>query len=111
MEWWLVRRDVRGASRFPKRVFPADLPIHETSTSPRAQLSQPTTTFFTMDRSELETRANELRQELKAWEKSFALQNEGRKAGRDDIKANASICECETLFLNDYSAYEISNEV
>ncbi|GAB7352263.1 hypothetical protein MBLNU459_g2726t2 [Dothideomycetes sp. NU459] len=32
-----------------------------------------------------------LRQELKAWEKSFAAANAGRKAGRDDIKKDASI--------------------
>ncbi|RDI79772.1 hypothetical protein Vi05172_g10281 [Venturia inaequalis] len=29
-----------------------------------------------------------LRQELKAWEKMFATDNRGRKAGREDIKAN-----------------------
>lgn len=32
-----------------------------------------------------------LRQELKAWEKSFAAANGGRKAGRDDIKKDAGI--------------------
>lgn len=35
--------------------------------------------------------ANALRQELKSWEKGFAANNEGRKAGREDIKANAGI--------------------
>lgn len=33
-----------------------------------------------------------LRQDLKVWEKKFAAQNNGRKAGRDDIKANEEIC-------------------
>lgn len=32
-----------------------------------------------------------LRQELKAWEKSFSAANAGRKPGRDDIKQNAAI--------------------
>jgi hypothetical protein len=45
-----------------------------------------------MDNSTLETQCNALRFELKAWEKTFALQHDGRKAGRDDIKANATIC-------------------
>ncbi|KAF2273917.1 uncharacterized protein EI97DRAFT_382413 [Westerdykella ornata] len=44
-----------------------------------------------MDRSELETRCNALRLELKAWEKAFAAEHEGRKAGREDIKADATI--------------------
>jgi hypothetical protein len=34
---------------------------------------------------------NDLRGELKAWEKQFAALNGGRKAGRDDIKGNAAI--------------------
>jgi 26S proteasome regulatory subunit N12 len=45
-----------------------------------------------MDKSDLETRCSALRLELKAWEKSFASQHDGRKAGREDIKANATIC-------------------
>ncbi|KAL6707540.1 regulatory particle non-ATPase [Coniothyrium glycines] len=40
-----------------------------------------------------EERCNFLRQDLKAWEKKFAAQNQGRKAGRDDIKANAEISQ------------------
>ena len=32
-----------------------------------------------------------LRQELKAWEKAFATANDGRKAGRGDIKKDAVI--------------------
>jgi 26S proteasome regulatory subunit N12 len=50
------------------------------------------TEFYDMDNMDLERRGTALRHELKAWEKTFALQNEGRKAARDDIKANASIC-------------------
>lgn len=37
--------------------------------------------------SEIQT----LRQELKEWEKSFAASNEGRKAGREDIKQHPEI--------------------
>lgn len=36
-------------------------------------------------------RSNALRLELKAWEKDFAAANEGRKAGRDDIKKNPDV--------------------
>ena len=39
----------------------------------------------------LEERSNSLKRELKAWEKRFADTNDGRKAGRDDIKANLEI--------------------
>jgi hypothetical protein len=45
-----------------------------------------------MSIDEIEQRCNVLRQDLKVWEKSFAAQNNDRKAGRDDIKANAEIC-------------------
>ena len=45
-----------------------------------------------MDNIELEQRCNGLRLDLKAWEKEFAAANGGRKAGRDDIKADAAIC-------------------
>ena len=45
-----------------------------------------------MSNTEIEQRCNVLRHDLKAWEKKFAAENEGRKAGRDDIKANAEIC-------------------
>ncbi|KAK8206816.1 regulatory particle non-ATPase [Zalaria obscura] len=38
-------------------------------------------------------RITTLRQELKAWEKTFAASHDGRKAGRDDIKANPEIAE------------------
>ncbi|KAF2878114.1 DNA replication and checkpoint protein-domain-containing protein [Massariosphaeria phaeospora] len=46
-----------------------------------------------MDNTEMEQRCNSLRLDLKAWEKKFALQHNGRKAGRDDIKANATISQ------------------
>ena len=45
-----------------------------------------------MSNDDIEQRCNALRQDLKVWEKKFAAQNHGRKAGRDDIKANAEIC-------------------
>jgi 26S proteasome regulatory subunit N12 len=45
-----------------------------------------------MSITELEQRCNALRNDLKAWEKQFAAQHNGKKAGRDDIKADAIIC-------------------
>ncbi|KAJ4303501.1 regulatory particle non-ATPase [Kalmusia sp. IMI 367209] len=42
---------------------------------------------------ELEQRCNALRLDLKVWEKIFAAANGGRKAGRDDIKADAAILQ------------------
>ncbi|ORY13299.1 DNA replication and checkpoint protein-domain-containing protein [Clohesyomyces aquaticus] len=47
----------------------------------------------TMDSADLENRCHAMRHELKAWEKLFASQHNGRKAGRDDIKANAAISQ------------------
>ncbi|KAF2141889.1 uncharacterized protein K452DRAFT_351345 [Aplosporella prunicola CBS 121167] len=41
--------------------------------------------------SDLSTRCGAVRAELKTWEKQFAAANGGRKAGRGDIKVNASI--------------------
>lgn len=46
-----------------------------------------------MDNPELEQRSNLLRQELKAWEKQFATEHDGRKAERDDIKAEPTISQ------------------
>lgn len=43
------------------------------------------------ERSELEKQSLTLRGELKKWEKGFAAANEGRKAGREEIKQNPSI--------------------
>lgn len=40
---------------------------------------------------ELADHCNAIRAELKAWEKDFANNNAGRKAGRADIKANQDI--------------------
>jgi hypothetical protein len=37
------------------------------------------------------SRLQKLRTELKQWEKAFALANDGRKAGRDDIKQDVQI--------------------
>lgn len=47
---------------------------------------------FTMSRTELEQRCNVLRQDLKAWEKAFTAAHGGRKATREDIKADVAIC-------------------
>jgi hypothetical protein len=44
------------------------------------------------DREFLEKQSLELRQTLKEWERQFQADN-GRKAGRDDIKANPIIGE------------------
>jgi hypothetical protein len=49
---------------------------------------------------DVEQRCNILRQELKGWEKQFTVQHDGRKAGRDDIKADAVICMHATLLEN-----------
>ncbi|KAF2195477.1 hypothetical protein K469DRAFT_616157 [Zopfia rhizophila CBS 207.26] len=43
--------------------------------------------------ADLEQRCTSLRHELKGWEKQFASQHDGRRAGRDDIKANAIISQ------------------
>jgi hypothetical protein len=39
-------------------------------------------------------KSNVLRTELKAWEKEFACGNDGRKAGREDIKKHPDIGMC-----------------
>jgi len=41
--------------------------------------------------SQIQEQANALRQGLKEWEKSFAAANQGRRAGREDIKAHPTI--------------------
>ncbi|KAJ8110266.1 hypothetical protein OPT61_g6841 [Boeremia exigua] len=46
-----------------------------------------------MSITELEQRCNTLRNDLKAWEKQFAAQHNGKKAGREDIKADAIISQ------------------
>jgi uncharacterized small protein (DUF1192 family) len=54
---------------------------------------EPTFAYHTMmSITELEQRCNALRNDLKAWEKQFAAQHNGQKAGREDIKADAVIC-------------------
>jgi hypothetical protein len=58
------------------------------------------TAQFAMSVTEIEQRCNSLRTDLKAWEKKFASQNNGRKAGRDDIKANEEICMHATQHLD-----------
>lgn len=61
---------------------------------PRSYALVPTpTTQITMSLTEYEERCNTLRLDLKQWEKNFAAQNNGRKAGRDDIKADEEICK------------------
>ena len=63
-----------------------------------------------MSITELEQRCNTLRNDLKAWEKQFAAQHNGKKAGREDIKADAVICTHATyeimvaVMLTMYSA-------
>ncbi|KAF1931563.1 uncharacterized protein M421DRAFT_55427 [Didymella exigua CBS 183.55] len=46
-----------------------------------------------MSITELEQRCNALRNDLKAWEKQFAAQHNGKKAGREDIKADVVISQ------------------
>ncbi|KAI9787675.1 MAG: DNA replication regulator sld2 [Geoglossum umbratile] len=53
--------------------------------------SEPQTQLQPQPQPQLGERSAILRQELKAWEKSFADAHNGRKAGRDDIKRDRSI--------------------
>ncbi|KAG9206498.1 regulatory particle non-ATPase [Epicoccum nigrum] len=46
-----------------------------------------------MSNTEYEQRCTVLRNDLKAWEKEFAAQHNGKKAGREDIKADAVISQ------------------
>ncbi|KAJ4354983.1 regulatory particle non-ATPase [Ascochyta clinopodiicola] len=46
-----------------------------------------------MSITEIDQRCNALRNDLKAWEKQFAAQHQGKKAGREDIKADAVISQ------------------
>ena len=55
--------------------------------------------------SEIAAQAQKLRVELKAWEKTFAAANEGRKAGRDDIKRHPDI---GIVFLSGLNHYNCS---
>ena len=55
------------------------------------------TTQHTMSITEYEQRCTVLRNDLKAWEKEFAAQHNGKKAGREDIKADAVICTHTTM--------------
>lgn len=48
------------------------------------------------NQAELQKQSVELRQELKAWEKQFAAANDGRKAGREEIKRDPSIGTSDT---------------
>jgi 26S proteasome regulatory subunit N12 len=52
-----------------------------------------------MSNTEYEQRCTVLRNDLKAWEKEFAAQHNGKKAGREDIKADAVICTHPTHFV------------
>jgi hypothetical protein len=63
-----------------------------------------------MSVTEIEQRCNVLRNDLKLWEKKFAAQNNGRKAGRDDIKANEDICMHATHHLFTTTALTRSSE-
>jgi hypothetical protein len=57
------------------------------------------TTQHTMSITEFEQRCTVLRNDLKAWEKEFAAQHNGKKAGREDIKADAVICTHATRLV------------
>ena len=53
--------------------------------------------------SDTETASNRLRLELKQWEKAFAAANNGRKAGREDIKQHPDIgMVCLRVQTNNY---------
>lgn len=57
------------------------------------------TTQHTMSITEYEQRCTVLRNDLKAWEKEFTAQHNGKKAGREDIKADAVICTHATRLV------------
>lgn len=52
-----------------------------------------------MSITEYEQRCTVLRNDLKAWEKEFTAQHNGKKAGREDIKADAVICTHATRLV------------
>ena len=54
-------------------------------------------------RSEYETKAKELRHDLKIWETEWA-KTHGKKPGRDDIKRNADIGKCSYFSTNSKAA-------
>ena len=68
-------------------------------------------TPYTMSITEIEQRCNVLRYDLKVWETKFTAQNQGRKAGRDDIKANEEICMHATPTSRAFELTKISPEV
>jgi hypothetical protein len=68
----------------------------------------PTTIIqLAMSVTEIEQRCNILRHDLKVWEKKFAAENNGQKAGRDDIKANDDICMHVIWNISGPSAYRL----
>lgn len=56
--------------------------------STQLQTSAPTTIPSSPARSSLDAQITTLRGQLKEWEKRFSLRHSGRKAGREDIKAD-----------------------
>ena len=65
----------------------------------------------TMSNAELEKRCDALRRDLKIWEKQFAVEHQGRKAERQDIKADATICTLKSMNLQAIYTYNLSFEV
>jgi hypothetical protein len=62
---------------------------------------------------ELEIRCDTLRNDLKLWEKQFAAQHNGKKAAREDIKADTTICEhthdCRPHFVISADCSQLKN--
>jgi DNA replication regulator SLD2 len=58
-----------------------------------------------VERADLTEKSNVLRIDLKTWEKEFASAHNGKKASRDDIKANPDI---GTLFSNEILIHRLT---
>lgn len=53
------------------------------------------------EKARLTDQSNVLKKDLKAWEKSFAASNNGKKASRDDIKQHPEIGTCSGVWFLD----------
>src|SRR4051812_45687744 len=97
--WWECCHSVNSEVTPIRLAAPATLrETRDRATATRSAIFNsvilPTTSAFVptssaqsaMSVTDIEQRCNVLRNDLKIWEKKFAAQNNGRKAGRDDIK-------------------------
>jgi hypothetical protein len=87
--WWLELRQSRVASdvRVSQRVLATSRKHQQTASFPPHKINY-TLLILPRENSTMET---QLRYELKEWERTFCVDNGGRKPSKQDIKANASI--------------------